>query len=128
LINRPPAFFRYPTAEALLTQVSATTRKQDSLQVFAKNGKREGEKLMAQLLRKIIPVGGPTKAKASGLSSVRRYSTIQIISKPKSVLTKETNFSWLWNRARERLRSLRSNSCLRRFQLWVVADITNRKS
>ena len=45
-------------SEALQTQVSATTSKQDSLQAFPKNGKRKGEGLKTQLLRKIVPTRG----------------------------------------------------------------------
>jgi len=45
-------------SEALLTQVSATTSKQDSLQAFPKKRKRKGEELKVQWLMKIVPASG----------------------------------------------------------------------
>src|SRR6218665_2895398 len=55
-------------SEALPNQVSAITSKQDSLQAFPKEGKRKGEELKAQLLRKIVPARGAHISEAFGLS------------------------------------------------------------
>jgi len=56
-------------SEALPTKVSATTRlAHKSFQAFPKKGKRKGEELKAQLLRKIVPARGAHKIEAVGLS------------------------------------------------------------
>ena len=65
-------------SEAFPTQVSATTSKEDSLQALTKKGKRKGEVLKAQLLRKIVTARGVFKNEASGLSS----STAQLGGQP----------------------------------------------
>jgi len=44
------------------------------LQAIPKGGKRQGEELKAQLLRKIVPARGVRKSKASGLSSSIAHS------------------------------------------------------
>jgi len=77
-------------ADALPTQVSALTRKQDSLQAFPKKRKRKGEELKAQLLREITPAGGANKSEASGWSG----STVQERNNPKTSGSRAERRDW----------------------------------